>query len=473
MSAISLAEVEARAKREADASAPVQVLRQPPYSLEAEQSVLGSILLNNECFAQIEGVMAPGDFYVLEHREIYSTVCAILGRGMPADVITVYERGQHDMTYLNALVQSVASARHAQRYAEIVHARSIDRKIICVSEEAVGRAFDQTIDTEENLLSAQEALAALAAGGARNEPEPIVALMPGHLDLLTARFEGLDQVVKTGLPDLDALLNGGMRPGQLIVIGARPSMGKTTIGLSIARHVAQYDPLGALVLSMEMSATQINDATLAAIGNIDLNHILQPKLATPDDWSRISEGAERVSRMRLQIDEQPALRLNDVRRKVLQAKHKFGGKLGVVLVDYIQLMHGDGENRAVQIGLIANGLKAIAKQHGLTIIALAQCNREADKKQDGADSMSDLNESGGIEAAADVVALLHREHVRNDAEELRTYGQLRIAKNRIGATGRVNLYFDGSRQFFGSWTGPAPAMARSVARGVHSSRGMD
>lgn len=246
-------------------------------------------------------------------------------------------------------------------------------------------------------------------------------------------------------------------------------MGKTTLGLTISRHVAKTTT--ALFLTQEVPREQLQDCLLAAEGNIDLDKVLQPDAADGELWERLTEGAERCRELNLLIDDQPSLRLTDVRLKILAGKRealKAGSKLSVVVVDYIQLMRGEGENRSVQIGTIANGLKALAITYGVAIVVLAQCNREADKKPDGADSMSDINESGGVEAAADVVALIHREFVRNNDLRLKDFGELRIVKNRIGAVGRVSVFFNGARQFMGSWSGPAPTAAPITGGGGHS-----
>ena len=444
----------------------------PPHSTEAEQSVLGALLLDNSAFDRVGDILTESDFYHPDHREIYTTISSLIVANKAADVITVHERGKHDLVYLNSLCASVPSAASARRYAEIVRERAIDRQVIKVCGDGISKAADSTIGAEEKLTQLQESLAAIAMRSSDQEPVLVDSTMPAYIDEVEKRTRGEGEVYKTGNPDLDRALNGGMRPGQLIVLAARPSMGKSTLAMSIARHVAQQQGLGVLVLSMEMPTQQINDANIAALGNIELDRVLQPDPSDDDFWSRFSEAVERVSRMSMWIDEQAALRLIDVRKKIVAAKRKAkkaGVKLVLVAVDYLQLMQGDGENRAVQIGAIANGLKALGKQHGVTMLALAQCNREADKKPEGADSMSDINESGGIEAAADCVGLIHREAVRQpDVKELANYGELRIPKNRIGKVGRVKLYFDGSRQFFGSWEGPSPAIGRGKVRATHA-----
>jgi replicative DNA helicase len=450
----------------------------PPHSNEAEQSVLGGLLLENDAWERVGDLLKSEHFYDPEHRAIFQTIETLIVANKPADVITVFERGKHEVGYLNALSASVPSAANARRYAEIVRERWAAREAVRIAGETIAKASNTKADIQDTILSTQEALAAIGAGSTRQEPVFIEDGLLAHLARITARAEGKDEVYPTLLHDLDKLLAGGLRPGRVYVIGARPSMGKTTLGLTIAKNIAEREGLAALFLTMEMPAEQLNDSLIASMGNIPLDKVLQPDPNDDEFWSRLVEGTERVRRLNLLIDEQPALRIIDARSKIITAKRKaekVGAKLAVCVADYLQLMQGEGDNRSVEIGKIANGWKALAKTLRVPVVLLAQCNREADKKPDGADSMSDLNESGGIEAAADFIGLLHREFVRTSDDRLKHFGQLRVPKNRAGSTGRVNLYFDGAKQFFGSWTGPAPVTGSGIKRSTHAhgSAGMD
>ena len=441
---------------------------EPPHSDEAGQAVIGSLLIDNNAFDDITGTLTAEHFYRADHREIFATIAAIITGNKMADVLTVHERGKHDVVLLTALSQCVASPRNALRYAEIVRNAWAKRQIIHLSHDTIAAAFNPAVEASVTAANAQELLAKIAQGQARSVPRYIGDLMPAHLDRIIERGEGKDRVYPTGLLDLDKLLSGGLRPGHLIVIAARPSMGKTTIGMSIARHVAQSAPV--LVLSQEMTSEQLLDANVAALGHVELDKVMKPDPLDAETWSRISDGADRAGKLNLLIDTQPAMRVIDVRSKILSAKRK-AGSLAVVVVDYIQLMRGEGgENRNAELDQIVNALKALALDHAVCIIALAQCNREADRKPDGADSMSDIRDSGAIEAAGDVVCMLHREFVRSADPRLADYGQLRVVKNRFGPTARVNLFFNGRYQFFGSWAGSAPT-ATSGKGGKSSGEG--
>jgi len=452
----------------------------PPHSIDAEQSVLGALLLDNQAFERVGDILAASDFYASDHRAIFETICTLIVANKPADVITVFDRGagSHDLAYLHGLTSGALSSAHVRRYAEIVRERSIARQLIVAGWDMVSEARDVATSAEEKLVSAQERLEAIASAGRAGSQEPVLmdATMPAYIDTIEARASGNGgDVYPTGMHDLDKMMTGGLRPKRAYFIGARPSMGKTTIALTIARHIAQQPGLAALVLSMEMPAEQINDGCIAALGNIPLDKVLQPNVPHPDIsddefWTRLTEAIERVRSLNLYVDDEPALRLLDVRRKIVQAKRRArqaGVRLVLAVLDYIQIMRGSGDGsadkEAATIAANAEGLAEIAKREGVAIIVLSQVKREADGKPEGADSMSDLLGSGGIEAAASFVALLHREYVRQpDTKELEHYAELRVPKNRIGKVGRVKLFFDGAHQFFGSWEGQSPIVKGKV-----------
>lgn len=439
-------------------------LRTPPHSAEAEQAVIGALLIDNNTFDTIGGAVAAEHFFVAEYRAIFITISALLSASKLADVLTVGDHGKHSFDTLVSLANGIGSPRSAGRYALIVRDNWAKRQIIHSAHDAIEAAYDSKVDAAAAAVNAQEALAKIAQGQSASEPKLIGSLMAAHIDKIVARGEGADAFDPTGLIDFDKVLSGGLRPGHLIVIAARPSMGKTTIALSIARNIAQRKHV--LVLSQEMTVEQLLDANVAALGHIELDKVMRPDPNDSETWSRVLEGADRAGKLLLSLDSTPSMRVIDVRSKILNARRKNGG-LAVVVIDYLQLMKGEGgENRNNELDQIVNGVKSLALELGICIIALAQCNREADKKPEGADSMSDIRDSGAIEAAGDVVAMLHREFVRTNDPKLADYGQLRIVKNRFGPTTRINLFFNGAYQFFGSWAGPAPTSSGRASAGA-------
>lgn len=433
-------------------------------SPEAEWSVIGALLFDNTSASEV-GSLQPSDFHDRRLGGAFATIMQMVRDCKAADVVTVGGCG-HDYELLQEAYAYVVTARNIGRHAAIVRDRATDRRLAALGLDLIEAArAGGSRPVEEKIVAADEALVALRGGAAGGGgPQWVGSLMPSYIDILSARGEGRDTIYPTGLHDVDDQLAGGLRPGRVYVVGARPSMGKTTLGMTIARHVAADHPV--VFFSMEAPRDQLNDGTVAALGHVALDKVLRPDPNDGDTWSRISEGLDRAARLQLILEDRSGLTLTDVRAGMVTAQRMSGErKLALVVIDYLQLMRGSGDTRATEIAGLANGLKALALQHAVAMLVLAQCNREPDKKADGADSMADLNESGGIEQAADVVALLHREAVRTPGVELENYAELRFVKNRIGKTGRRRLFFNGAYQFFGNWTGPAPASAtRSAAR---------
>jgi replicative DNA helicase len=422
--------------------------RQPPYSAEAEQSVLGSLLLDNAHFDAVAAVVGADDFHDPQHRAIWGTVARLVGASKLADVITVHDAGQHDLRYCNDLAQSVPTARHAVHYARIVRERSVLRQLIRIGDDLASAAYrthDKLADAGTLADAAiVQLLKLVATGKASSDPQVLAALIPPFLDALDARSRGENDAIPTGLTDLDRALAGGPRRGELIVIGGRPSMGKSALTLTIARKMAAFVPV--LVLSMEDSRHMLVARQMAAAGRVNLADIRSPQHAPDSMWTGVADAAEALSPLPLHIDDSPALTLRDVERKVAQVRHK-APKLGVVIIDYLQLMKGAGENRHQVLGAIAAGCKEMAKNMDVAVFLLSQLNREADKTNEPP-RLDHLRESGGIEEAADVVGLLWREHRRKPTPENKRRAQLELAKNKNGATDTIKLWFDGATQRF-------------------------
>lgn len=430
----------------------------PPHSVEAEQSLLGGVMVDNAAFDLVGDAVSEADFYDGAHRVVWRAITALVGSGRPADVITVFEWVQareeldesRGLAYLHALAMSVPSGRNARAYAAIVRRHSLARQVIALGGElrdAAREAAGREGAVEDVVNDFAQRLLALRDGAASEEPVALSKVLPEFIDELTARSDGKVDAISTGLTDVDRLLADGMRRGELVVIGARPSMGKSALMLNLARHVAKSGPV--LVCSMEDSEHMLVARQVAAAGRVNLADIRRPPQPGPAAdrmWTGVSDGVEALTPLRMYIDDTPALGINQVRRKALQVKRREGDLLLVVL-DYLQLMEGRGETRAYELAEISRGLKKLAKELDCAVLLLSQLNREADKL-DGPPRLDHLSESGGIEQAADIIGLLWREARRKPKPDNKHQAQIEFAKQKNGPTGTVQLWFDGATQRF-------------------------
>ena len=433
----------------------VAKLRVPPQSIEAEQSVLGGLLLDNGAWDRAADVVTADDFYRFEHKLIFGAIGALVGASKPADVITVYEHlqmaGKADdsggLAYLNALAQSVPSAANMRRYAEIVRERAILRKLIAASDEIATNAFNpQGRAVTQILDEAEGKIFKIGEEGNRNKQgfHSMDQLAVKLIDRVTELAEnGAEDVtgVRTGFYDLDRN-TAGLQPGDLIVLAARPSMGKTAFALNIAENVAVGEGLPCVVFSMEMGASQLALRMVGSQGRIDQQHLRTGRLDN-DEWGRLTEAVERLSKSSVFIDETPALTGAELRARA-RRQARICGQLGLIVIDYLQLMSGsggDGENRATEIGEISRGLKALAKELHCPVIALSQLNRSVETRTDKRPMMSDLRESGAIEQDADVIMFIYRDEYYNKESKEPGIAEIIIAKQRNGPVGTVKLSF--------------------------------
>jgi len=432
-------------------------LRVPPHSVEGEQSVLGGLLLDNLAWDRAADLLTETDFYRFEHRLIFSAIAALVQSGKPADVITVFERlqglGKADdcggLAYLNALAQSVPSAANMRRYAEIVRERAILRKLIAASDEIATAAFSPQGRAVPQVLDEAEAkILKIGEEGSRQRQgfQSIDKLVIALLDRVNELHDnGAEDVtgVRTGYFDLDRL-TAGLQKGDLIVLAARPSMGKTAFALNIAEHVAVKEELPVLVFSMEMGASQLALRMVGSIGRINQQGLRTGRLAD-DEWGRLAEAVDRLSKSQVFIDETPALTVAELRARARRMARQFGGTLGLICIDYLQLMSGNGgsdENRATELGEISRGLKALAKELQCPVMALSQLNRSVESRNDKRPMMSDLRESGAIEQDADVIMFIYRdEYYTKDACKEPGVAEIIIAKQRNGPVDTVKLTF--------------------------------
>jgi len=430
-------------------------LRVPPHSIEAEQSVLGGLLLDNGAWDRAGDLLSDSDFYRYEHRHIYSAIGALVSATKPADVITVFEQLQSlgkaeecgGLAYLNSLAQSVPSAANLRRYAEIVRERAILRKLIAASDEIATRAFNPQGQAVSQILDEAEGkIFKIGEEGSRTRQgfQSMDQLVMQLIDRVTELAEnGAEEVtgVRTGFYDLDRM-TAGLQPGDLIVLAARPSMGKTAFALNIAEHVAVAEGLPAVVFSMEMGASQLALRMVGSLGRIDQQHLRTGALKD-DEWGRLTEAVDKLSKASVFIDETPALNSAELRARARRQARQCG-KLGLIVVDYLQLMSGSSssdENRATEIGEISRGLKALAKELQCPVIALSQLNRSVESRNDKRPMMSDLRESGAIEQDADVIMFIYRDEYYNKETKEPGVAEIIIGKQRNGPVGTVKLTF--------------------------------
>ena len=431
-------------------------LRIPPHSMEAESSVLGGLLLDNKSWEQVADLLSEGVFYRYEHRQVYLSIQALINASRPADVITVYEHLQSigkaeevgGLGYLNALAQYVPSASNIRRYAEIVRERAILRKLVTASDEIATNAFNtQGKPVPQILDEAEQKIFQIGEEGSRLKQgfQSMDQLAVILLDRVNQMADSPNDItgVPSGFVDFDKMTSG-MQAGDLIVLAARPSMGKTALAINIAEHVALNEGLPVAVFSMEMGASQLAIRIVGSIGRIDQQRLRTGKL-NQEEWPRLAEAIEKLRNVSLHIDETPSLTPMELRANARRLARTCG-KLGLIVVDYLQLMSGNtssnnGDNRATEIGEISRGLKMLAKELQCPVIALSQLNRSVETRTDKRPMMSDLRESGAIEQDADVIMFIYRDDYYNKDSKEPGVAEIIIGKHRNGPTGTVKLAF--------------------------------
>jgi replicative DNA helicase len=432
----------------------VAQLRVPPHSVEAETSVLGGLLLDNGAWDRVGDLLVDGDFYRFEHRLIYAAIGSLINASRPADVITVFEalqnQGKADdvggIAYLNAMAQYVPGAGNIRRYAEIVRERSILRKLVTASDEIAQSAFTpQGKPVDKILDEAEQKIFNIGEEGSRMKQgfQSMDKLVVDLLDRVQEMADNPNDItgVPTGFYDLDRMTSG-FQAGDMVVLAARPSMGKTAFAINIAEHVAVKEGLPVAVFSMEMGAAQLAVRIVGSIGRVDQGHLRTGKL-TDDEWPRLTEAIEKLRNVSMHIDETPGLTPTELRASARRLARQCG-KLGLIVVDYLQLMSGsssDGENRATELGEISRGLKMLAKELQCPVIALSQLNRSVEQRTDKRPMMSDLRESGAIEQDADVIMFIYRDDYYNKDSKEPGVAEIIIGKQRNGPTGTVKLAF--------------------------------
>ena len=431
-------------------------LRVPPHSIESESSVLGGLLLDNHAWDRVADLLIASDFYRYEHQLTFEAIGKLINASKPADVITVFEALQSigkaeevgGLVYLNALAQFVPSASNIRRYAEIVRERSILRKLISASDEIATKAFNpQGMAIEKVLDEAEQKIFKIGEEGSRMKEgfQPMESLVVQLLDRVQEMADNPNDItgVPTGFYDLDRMTSG-FQAGDLVVLAARPSMGKTALAVNIAEHVALKEGLPVAVFSMEMGGAQLVMRMLGSVGRLD-QHVLKTGQLQDEHWGRLNEAVVKLSDAPMFIDETPGLTALEVRARARRLARQQGGKLGLIVLDYLQLMSGSGrsDNRASELGEISRSLKALAKELQVPIIALSQLSRSVEQRTDKRPMMSDLRESGAIEQDADLIMFMYRDEYYNAETQFKGLAECIIGKHRNGPTGKVYLTFQG------------------------------
>jgi replicative DNA helicase len=441
-------------------------LRVPPHSVEAEQSVLGGLLLDNAAFDRVTDVLNEDDFYRFDHKIIWQHITRLISLARPADVVTVNESlasaGKSDdvggLSYLNALAHNTPSAANIRRYAEIVRERSMLRKLVSVADEISAAAFQpQGKEARQLLDEAESRVFQIAQEGARGatgfqEIQPLLTQVVERIDELYHR-EGDSDItgVPTGFTDLDRMTSG-LQAGDLVIVAGRPSMGKTSFSMNIGEHVAIEQGLPVAVFSMEMGAVQLAMRMVGSVGMLDQHRMRTGKL-TADDWPRLTHAVQQVQEAQIYIDETPALTSMEVRARSRRLARQCG-QLGLIIIDYMQLMsaNSSGENRATEISEISRSLKGLAKELNCPLIALSQLNRSLEQRPNKRPVMSDLRESGAIEQDADLILFIYRDEVYNPDSPDKGTAEIIVGKQRNGPIGSVRLTFQGASTRFLNFT---------------------
>ncbi len=423
--------------------------RLPPQNLEAETSVLGAVLLENEALNRVLEILQEDDFYRNAHRRIFSAILHLYEHSEPVDLITLSEvlktRGELDdvggVEYLNSLVNAVPTAANISYYAKIIKEKAILRKLINRATEIVSQSYSNSGDVDEFIDQAERTIFEISEDRVRPSFYPIKDLIKSSFKTIERLYEKRQLItgVPTGFQRLDELTSG-LQPSDLIIIAGRPSMGKTALALNIAQNASVQAAIPAAIFSLEMSKEQLALRMLCSEAKVDA-HRLRGGFLSEADWPKLTRAAGSLSEAPLFIDDTPGLSALEMRAKTRRLKIEHN--LGLVIVDYLQLMRGraSADSREQEISDISRSLKALAKELSIPVIALSQLNRRVEERGDKRPQLSDLRESGAIEQDADVILFLYREEVYNKSEENRGKAELIIGKQRNGPTDKVDLAF--------------------------------
>ena len=444
----------AKARRNPDDA--VVDVRTPPHSIEAEQAVLGSLLIDATAWDHVADVVRGDDFYRPDHRLIFESIGTLAGSGKPCDVVTVSEQLERNnqlqeaggIAYLGTLARDTPTAANVKAYAEIVRERSLLRRLIQVGAEITASVFNSEGATARDLVDrAEQGVFEIAESGTRGREGAVAVrtLLPAVIDQIDEWHTNPDKLrgLATGFADFDKL-TGGLRPGDLVIVAGRPSMGKTSLAVNMAEYAAINPSIRASVaiFSMEMPSEQVLTRMLSSVGSVPLGSLRSGRISD-EDWVRITGATSQLSDAKIFVDETPALTPTELRARARRIKREHG--LNLIVVDYLQLMQvpGTKENRATEIAEISRGLKVLAKELACPVIALSQLNRSVEQREHKKPVMSDLRESGAIEQDADMILLIYRDEVYNKETTRKGIAEVDLAKHRNGEIGTFLLTFQG------------------------------
>ena len=450
-----------------DMPADEEILRVPPHSLQAEQSVLGGLMLDNQCWDNVAEKVSPEDFYRKDHRLIFETISELAKRDEPFDVITISEllglNGELEsvggLAYLGALAKDTPSAANIVSYASIVRQRSVRRQLIHVGNEISDSAFDtEGRDINELLDTAEGKVFKIAEQGSKGDKgfESIKDLLGVAVDKITELHESQNSItgVSSGFADLDGMMSG-LQPADLIIVAGRPSMGKTSFAMNLVENVGIQSGMPVAVFSMEMPGDSLAMRMMSSLGRINQHNVRTGQLED-DEWPRMQSSINILAEAKIFIDDTAALSPLEVRARSrrLMKEH---GQLGLIVLDYLQLMQSPSksESRVAEISDISRSLKALAKELDVPVIALSQLNRNLEQRPNKRPVMSDLRESGSIEQDADVIIFIYRDEVYNEDSESKGVAEIIIGKQRNGPIGTCRLSFLGQYTRFENYAGDA------------------
>lgn len=431
-------------------------MRIPPHSVEAEQSVLGSILLDKEAMISVSETLVPEDFYKEAHKVIYESMLKLYNSQSEIDLITLTDelrdQGYLDdiggIAYITSLSTVVPTTSNIKYYVNIVKEKSISRQLISAANDIINLGYDGSAKVEYVLENAEKKIFDISQERATNDFQPINQVISEALSMLEKLYEEKNDVtgLTTGFRDLNKKINGLQR-SDLLLIAARPAMGKTAFALNLVQNAALKGDASVAVFSLEMSKEQLVQRMIASQSTVELKKIKTGTLAD-NDWPRITDGMAILSGAKIYIDDTPGIKISELRSKCRKLKIEKG--LDLVLIDYLQLMEGEGQNesRQQEIAKISRSLKILAKELDCPVVALSQLSRAPEQRADHRPMLSDLRESGSIEQDADIVMFLYRDEYYNPDTEKKNIGEVIVAKNRHGETGTVELVWFGGIQKF-------------------------
>ncbi|MBB72379.1 MAG: replicative DNA helicase [Legionellales bacterium] len=432
----------------------VESLKLPPHSVEAEQSVLGGLMLDNQAWDLVQEELTQGDFYRYEHRLIFQAMTTLEKQEKPFDVITIAETlkamGELENVggdvYLFELSRNTPSTSNIKAYAEIVHERSVLRQLIGVANTIADSAYNPDgVAPNELLDRAEQQVFEIAEQGDRGTgPEPLKAHMTTALERIDKLYNSDSPItgMETGFADFDKMTSG-LQESDLVIVAGRPSMGKTVFGINLAEHAALTSKLPVVIFSLEMPGDAIAMRMLSSLGRIN-QHNLRSGNLHDEDWPRITSAVSMLSEAEVYIDDTPSLSPSEVRSRARRIARAHG-QLGLIVIDYLQLMKVPNlaDNRVAEISEISRSLKALAKELKVPVVALSQLNRSLEQRSDRRPVMSDLRESGAIEQDADVIVFIYRDEVYNPETRDKNIAEIIIGKQRNGPIGKVRLNFQG------------------------------